>query len=193
MLRGGFPLSSAVNLNYAAYFSAASTVNALESDRSAGGRTGLFFPKARVEVGASWQKLLQEERTQSVGLHFAWQPPPIPLNLRLEYAHGYSGSGYWVEGAYRLSQVQVWNSVMRRTEFVGRMQQFFAGEPDQDSNDEYRLPHSNVQQPDFGLNYYFTDGLKASASYGRWLGRHNYNVWSLGVAYRFAIPLGNAR
>ena len=81
---------------------------------------------------------------------------------------------------------------MRRTEFVGRMQQFFAGEGDvpTNSDSEYHLPHSNVQQPDFGLNYYIKDGLKASASYGRWLGKRNYNVWSFGIAYRFAVPLG---
>ncbi len=192
MLRGGFPVSSSVNLNYATYFSTASTLTAFESDRTVGGRVGFFFLRPRIEIGTSWQKLLQDERTQSEGFHFAWQPSPVPLNLRFEYARGHSGSGYWVEGAYRFSQVQVWNSVMRRTEFVGRMQQFFAGEGDvpTNSDSEYHLPHSNVQQPDFGLNYYIKDGLKASASYGRWLGKRNYNVWSFGIAYRFAVPLG---
>ena len=189
MLRGGFPVSSEINLNYATYFSAESTLSGFESDRSTGGRVGFFFPRSRIEAGASWQKLLQGERTQSVGFHFAWQPPPLPLNLRLEYARGHAGSGYWVEGAYRLSQVRVWNRAMRRAEFVGRMQQFFAGDGDAPSTSGYQLPHSNVQQPDFGLNYYIKDGLKASASYGRWLGKHNYNVWSFGVAYRFAVPL----
>jgi len=189
MLRGGFSLNSSASLNYATYFSAASTVDQFQSDRTTGVRVGLFFPRPRVEIGGSWQKLLQEDRSQSAGFHFAWQPPPIPLNLRLEYARTDSGSGYWVEGAYRFSQVPVWSSVMRRTEFVGRMQQFFAGKGAPQANGEYSLPRSDVQQPDFGLNYYFKDGLKASASYGRWLGKRNYNVWSVGVAYRFAIPL----
>ena len=193
MVRGGLPLSSTINLNYATYFSAASEVPAFESQRNVGGRAGLFLTRPRVEVGGSWQKSLQGERSVAVGGHFAWQPPPIPLNFRLEYAHRYGGSGYWVEGAYRLSQIRKWNSVMRRMELVGRMQQFFAGEEEEASDDEYQLPHSNVQQPDVGLNYYFRDGLQASASYGRWLGRRDYNVWSVGVAYRFAVPLGSVK
>ena len=115
MLRGGFPVNQKVNLNYAAYFSTLSTVNKLESDRTVGGRFGFFLPGPRIEAGASWQKLLQEERKNSVGFHFAWQPPPVPLNLRAEYARSHLGSGYWVEGAYRLSQIPRWTKVMLPT------------------------------------------------------------------------------
>jgi len=190
MLRGGFPVSAKANLNYAAYFSSLSTVNKLESERNAGGRMGIFLPGPRIEVGGSWQKELQEDRKNSFGFHFAWQPPPVPLNLRAEYARSHYGSGYWVEAAYRLSQISLWNKAMRRTEFVARMQQSFAGEEPDDSEGDYHIPHSNVQQPDFGLNYYLRDGLKASAGYSRWLGRRNYNIWTVGIAYRFAIPLG---
>ena len=61
MLRGGFPVNVTANLNYAVYVSAVSTVhNNLQSDRNVGGRMGVFLPGPRVEVGASWQKLLQE-------------------------------------------------------------------------------------------------------------------------------------
>ena len=38
------------------------------------------------------------------------------------------GSGYWIEGAYRLSQARFWQKAMRRTEVVGRVQQFYVGE-----------------------------------------------------------------
>jgi len=190
MLRGGFSVTSKANLNYAAYFSTNSTVNKFESDRSTGGRIGFFFPGSRVEVGASWQKELQEERTNAFGFHFAWQPTRAPLNLRSEYVRSHNGSGYWVEGAYRFSEVPFWRGVMRRTEFVTRMQQFFVGEASNEEADQYGLPHGNVRQPDFGLNYYLHDGLKASASYGRWLGTKNWNVWTMGIAYRFALPLG---
>jgi hypothetical protein len=192
MLRGGFPVSSWANLNYTTYFSTLSTNATLDSDRGFGTRAGIFFNRPRIEVGTSWRKELMEERHNSFGLHFAWQPP-IPLNLRAEYARSEYGSGYWIEGAYRFSQVPVFNQIMRRTEFVGRMQQYFSGaEKMADEGGKYTLPHGNTQQPDFGVNYYLKDGLKASASYGRWLGKHNWNVWVFGIAWRFAVPLGRA-
>jgi hypothetical protein len=191
MFRGGFPLSAKVNLNYATYFSVASTNDTLDSDRTAGGRAGLFFPGPRIEVGGSWQKLLQDERTNAFGFHFAWQPTPLPLNLRSEYARSNLGSGYWIEAAYRLSQVRAWNKFLRRTEVVGRAQQLFAGHAGEHDAEEYGLPDVNTQEADFGLNYYLQDGLKATASYGRWFSPYgNYNLWNVGVAYRFALPLG---
>jgi len=191
MLRGGIPLNSWANLNYATYFSTLTTNQTLDSERAVGMRTGGFFSRPRIEVGGSWRKELMLERHNSFGLHFGWQPSPIPLNLRAEYARSEYGSGYWIEGAYRLSQAPMGNQVMRRTEFVARMQQFFSGDDQAgDVGGKYTLPHGNTQQPDFGLNYYLRDGLKASASYGRWLGKHDWNVWTFGIAWRFAVPLG---
>jgi hypothetical protein len=191
MLRGGFALNAKVNLNYATYFSTLSTVNKLDSDRTVGGRVGFFFPGSRIEAGFSWQKLLQESRSNAVGFHFAWQPTPLPLNLRSEYARSNLGSGYWIEAAYRLSQLPVWKQAMRRTEIVGRAQQLFAGHIGEDAAAEYGIPDVNTRQGDFGLNYYLHDGLKATASYGRQFSAEgNFNVWTAGIAYRFAFPLG---
>ena len=136
MLRGGFSLNPKVNLNYATYFSTLSTVNKFESGRTAGGRLGFFLPGARIEVGASFQKELQDERANAFGFHFAWQPAAIPLNLRSEYARSHDGSGYWIEAAYRLSQLPFWQKAMRRTEIVGRGQQLFAGEISEDDAEE---------------------------------------------------------
>ena len=194
MLRGGFSLNSKVNLNYAAYFSTLSTVNKFESDRVAGGRVGFFFPGPRIEVGASWRKELQEDRPNGFGFHFAWQPTRLPLNLRSEYARTDDGSGYWIEGAYRLSQVPFLRNLMRHTEIVGRAQQFFAGGIEEDEAEEYGIPDVDTKQADFGLNYYLHDGLKVSGSYGRQFSSDgNINIWTVGIAYRFAVPLGRVK
>jgi hypothetical protein len=191
MLRGGFPLNTRINLNYAAYFSVLDTNSVFEADRTAGGRVGFFLPGPRIEAGVSWQKLLQEDRSNAFGFHFAWQPTSLPLNLRSEYARSNLGSGYWVEAAYRLSQVPFWKRAMRRIEVVGRGQQLFAGQIGEDEVEEYGLPDVNTRQADFGMNYFLHDGLKATASYGRQFSSDgNFNLWSIGIAYRFAVPLG---
>jgi len=65
MLRGGFPVvaNAKANLTYAVYVSAVSAVhNNLQSDRNVGGRMSFFLPGPRVEIGASWQKRLQDAR-----------------------------------------------------------------------------------------------------------------------------------
>lgn len=192
MLRGGFAFNSKVNLNYAAYFSTLSTISKLDSDRLTGGRIGFFLPGPRIELGASFQQLLQEGRSRSVGFHFGWQPNRVPLNLRSEYAwSGSKGSGYWIEGAYALSQVTHWERALRHLELVARGEQYFPGNLQVDDAAEYGLPLANTRQGDFGFNYYLRDGLKATASYGREFNSlENANIWSFGLAYRFIVPLG---
>jgi hypothetical protein len=194
MLRGGFPVNAKVNLNYAAYVSAVSSGHSnLESDRNVGGRVGIFLPGPRVEVGASWQKLLQDERTHSFGFHFAWQPTRLPLNIHSEYARSNHGSGYWIDGAYRLSQVLFWQKALRRLEFAGRAEQFFSGQISSDEAEALELPAANTREGEFGLNYYLHDGLKAVASYGRqFSSAGNLNLWTVGIASRFAVALGRA-
>ena len=195
MLRGGIPASNKVNVNYAVYFSTLSTIDKLDSDRLTGARVGFFLPGPRVEIAASFQQHLQEERSRSVGVHFAWQPNRVPLNLRSEYAwSGSQGSGYWIEAAYRLSQVQRWQRVLRHTEVVGRGQQYLAGELTASDAAGYGLPAVNARQADLGLNYYFSDGLKATGSYGRRFSTSgDVGLWTVGIAYRFALPLGRTQ
>jgi hypothetical protein len=192
MLRGGFAASAKANLNYALYASGISTGHSnLEADRNAGGRIGVFLPGPRVEVVFSWQKLLQDERSNALGFHFAWQPPRLPLNIHSEYARSNRGSGYWVDGAYRLSQVHFWRRTMRHTELAGRAEQFFLGSITADEAAAFELPSANTREGEFGVNYYLHDGLKALASYGRqFSSAGNLNLWTVGIAYRFLLPLG---
>jgi hypothetical protein len=192
MLRGGFPVSAHVNVNYAVYGSVASIgVEGVESERHVGGRGGLFFSGPRLEVGGSWQKVLQDDRKNGIGFHMAWQPRALPLSVHSEFVRSNQGSGYWMEGAYRLSQAHFWERAMRHTELVAREQQFFSGNISPDTAESLGLPGVNTKETDFGVNYFLKDGLKAVASYGRQLSSAgNFNQWTVGIAYRFLIPLG---
>jgi len=194
MLRGGFPAAAnaKADLNYAVYVSAVSTGHEnLESDRNVGARLGIFFPGPRLEVGASWQKLLQDTRTNAFGFHFAWQPTRL-LNMHSEYARSNQGSGYWVDAAYRLNQVPFWQKAMRRTELAGRAEQFFVGAITSDEAQALGLQTANTREGEFGVNYYLKDGLKAVASYGRQFSpAGNLNLWTVGITYRFLVPLGH--
>jgi hypothetical protein len=192
MLRGGFAVDPKANFTYAAYVSAISTGhNNLQADRNIGGRMSFFFPGTRLEVGASFQRLLQDTRTNSFGFHFAWWSTRLPLNMHGEYARSNQGSGYWVDGAYRLSQLNFWRKAMRRTEIAGRGEQFFSGSISPDEAAALGLVPANTREGEFGLNYYLQDGLKLVGSYGRqFSSAGNLNLWSMGIAYRFLIPLG---
>jgi hypothetical protein len=192
MFRGGFTVNPRANVNYALYVSATSIgIGSVDSERHVGGRMGFFLPGPRLEAGASWQRTLQDARRNAFGFHMGWQPAKVPLNLRSEFARSFEGSGYWIEGAYRLSQVGFWQKPMRRTEVVARAQQFFVGAIGPDAEADYDLPGVNTREADFGVNYFLRDGMKGIFSYGRQFSpAGNFNQWSFGLAYRFLLPLG---
>jgi hypothetical protein len=193
MLRGGFPVSPQASMNYALYVSATSIgIDSVNSQRHVGGRMGFFFPGPRLEVGGSWQRTLQDYRKNAFGFHMGWQPAKAPLSIRAEYAHAFEGSGYWAESAYRLSQAHFWRKAMHRTELVARAQQFFVGAIGAQADAGLDLPSAETREADFGVNYFFRDGLKGTASYGRqFSSAGNFNQWSFGFAYRFMVPLGH--
>ena len=193
MVRGGFDVARGVELNYAAYFSTNSTVEHMESDRAAGFRAGVFLPGPRLEVGGSFQHVLQDERKNSFGFHFAWQPAPLPLDIRAEYARSYDGSGYWIESAYKLSQVPVWRNTMRHFQVVARMQQFYVNPEVVEEEGDSGGFTTNTNMFEFGLNYYFRDDLRFVSSYGRQFAPQggNENVWTVGMTYRVALPIGH--
>lgn len=192
MLRGGFPVNGKANMNYAAYVSATSIgIGSVDAERHVGGRMGFFFPGPRLEVGGSWQRTLQDERKNAFGFHMGWQSSKVPLSVRAEMARSYEGSGYWIEGAYRLSQTHFWQKAMRRTELVARAQGYYVGEIGVDGAANLDLPTADTREADFGVNYFLRDGLKGIVSYGRqFSSAGNANQWSFGFAYRFLVPLG---
>jgi hypothetical protein len=191
MVRGGFPAGTQkVNLNYAFYFSSNNTHHLLATNRTTGGRLGFFLPKYRLEIGGSFQQLLQGDHSHIAGIHAEWQPNALPLTLRSEFAHssGVKGTAYWLESVYRLSQIPA----LRRLELAARGQQVLA-DPKLTAAQVKQLGTlgEDTNQGDFGLNYYFGRDVRASASYGRQfaLGR-DANIWEMALTYRFITPLG---
>ena len=186
MARGTLAAGSNYEVNYSAYFSTFSSVNKLESTRAAGGRAGVFLPGSRLEIGASYQRYLQNVHMDSEGVDLSWSPYSLPLNVKGEFAHSMSGQGYWIQAAYRLSQFGGDDTALGRLEPVVRMQQFHrSGQIAEDF-----VPNVSITRPDFGLDYYFPHEIRLNGSYSRQFSAiGNANVWQAGITYRFLLPL----
>jgi len=180
MLKGAFEIGSAVQLNYAAYFSALTTMETIKTRRTAGSRIGLAFSNHRLEFGTSFQRVLQDGQSSSFGFDATWLPLRVPLEVRAEYSNSVEGDGYWVEAGYRFS---------RRNEGVLRMEQFFVpsgfSQP-VNPGPGGDLPIVNTRRPMLGWNYYLRDGIKFGISYGRqFTARGDTHVGNVVVVYRF--------
>ena len=186
--RGTVVQRPAYSVQYTAYFSAHSNIDQLKSARVAGGDASIFLPKARLEIGTSYQRFLESRHINSVATYVSWQPRPIPLDLKAEFDTSYNGRGYWLETAYNFTKLPV-PRLVQKTQVVGRMQQFFPLNGGGNS-----LPRVNTQRFDFGLNYYFRDDLRFISSYGRtFSSQRNANIWNVGFTYRFMFPLWPGR
>jgi hypothetical protein len=186
MVRGVAVSRKSWQLSYTAYFSSLVNARHFGAERTAGGRVGLFVPRTRLEVGFSYQRLLQDLRRNSWGTYMVWEPNSAPVEVRLEYAHTRGGQGYWLEGGYRFSRFRGPSSWLGRLQALGRVQQFYVGTP---SPDDF-LPGADTQRVDFGLNYYLPHNIRLNGSYGReFSSLGNFNVWNLQVTYRFLFPL----
>ena len=142
-------------MNYALYVSATSIgMDSVDSERHVGGRTGFFLPGPRLEIGASWQRTLQDDRKNAFGFHMGWQPAKVPLSVRAEYAHAFEGSGYWAEGAYRLSQAQLLAQNHAADGNRGARSAVLDG-ASVPSRGWLGLPDVNTRETDFGVNYFF--------------------------------------
>jgi hypothetical protein len=186
MVRGNLISGANYEINYTAYFSTFSSIYKLDSTRAAGGRAGVFFPGARLEIGGSYQRYLQNVHMNCEGAYLSWGPSRVPLNIKGEFAHSTSGQGYWIQAAYRLSQFGGEDSVVGRLEPVFRMQQFHRSH----GIAEDFVPNTSLQRPDFALNYYFPYEIRLNGGYSRQFSPlGDANVWEAGITYRFLLPL----
>jgi hypothetical protein len=185
MLRGSALGTKNVSLDYAGYFSAASTNEQFNSQRSAGGRAALYFPEARLEVGASYNRRLQDQHENFTGLHLWWEPADALVKFRSEYAHGQHSQGYWMESEFHLTRATNANAFRRGFEPVVRWQQTFRSSPDSSDG----LPSVDTNRADFGLNYLFPHEVRLNTSYSRqFASTGNRNIWQTGIVYRFLFP-----
>ena len=190
-LRGAIPLGSLVNINYAGFFSASVNNSWVGSTRGAGERVSLFFPKARLEVGTSFQRQLQENHVNTIGADAIWQSNKLPLDVRFEYARNrFVGSGYWVEGAYRMRKVPFWQAFMRKSQAEVRFEQFFTPPVMGMGSGDMEIPDSNAKRVFAGWSYWIRPDVRTNFSYGReFIDSGDHNVWTVGLTYRFAFPL----
>ncbi len=185
MLRGSAYSTKNVSLDYAGYFSAASTNEQFNSQRAAGGRVGLYFPETRLEIGASYDRRLQDQHENFAGVDLWWEPADALVKFRSEYAHGEHSQGYWMETEFHLTRAPDANLFRRGLEPVVRWQQAFRSSPDSSDG----LPSVDTNRVDFGLNFLFPHEVRINTSYSRqFASTGDSNVWQTGIVYRFLFP-----
>lgn len=185
MVRGSAFSNENVSLDYAAYFSAASTNEQFNSQRASGGRASLYFPKARLELGGSYGRLLQATHQNFNGVHLWWEPADALVKFRSEYAHGAHSQGYWMESEFHLAGASSGSVLRRAVQPVVRWQQTFRSSPDPTDG----LPGVDTKRVDFGLDFLLPHEVRINSSYSRQLSSaQNSNIWQTGIVYRFLFP-----
>jgi hypothetical protein len=185
MVRGSAISRRKYSLDYTGYFSASSKPQQFEAERSAGGRASLYLPDSRLEVGASYGRLLQGTRENFYGSHVWWEPKGTAFKLRSEYARARHVQGYWAEAEYRTQAFGGLDSWIGRFEPVFRMQQTFR----RDTLASDGLPLTNEQRVDFGFDYNLPHNTRILTSYSRrFVANGNENIWDAGIVYRLLTP-----
>ncbi len=185
MVRGSAVSTPDFSLDYAAYYSAASSNQNFASDNSWGGRSSIYLPRGRFELGASFARVAAGERTNNVAIHAWWEPAETFFKLRSEYDHGTHAQGYWMEADYRLAHFSGPETPIGRLEPVLRWQQVFRNSPDPNDG----LPSADTRQIDAGLDYHLPHEVRINTSYSRRLSSAgNNNIWQTGIVYRFLFP-----
>jgi len=184
-LRGSAISHRNYSISYTGYFSARSGNQQFNSERSSGGQTSLYLPASRLEIGLSYNRLLQGTQENFYGSHVWWEPKDTAFRLRSEFARGHHAQGYWIEADYRTQAFGGLDSWIGRLEPVFRIQQTFR----RDTVVSDGLPLVNTQRADFGLDYNLPHNTRILTSYARqFSSTANTNVWETGIVYRFLFP-----
>jgi hypothetical protein len=185
MLRGNAIARNKYSIDYATYFSTRSSNEQFSAQRSSGGRASLYLPQQRLEVGLSYNRVLQGTGENFYGMHIWWEPKDTAFRLRSEFARGHHAQGYWIEADYRTQALGGPDSILGRLEPVIRIQQTFR----RDTVVSDSLPLVNTQRADFGLDYNLPHNTRILTSYSRqFSSTGNHNVWETGIVYRFLFP-----
>lgn len=189
MVSGSAASGDKYSLTYNAWFSSRSGNKQFNAKRSSGGRASLFLPKAGLELGFSYDRLLQNTHENFYGVHAWWEPPDTAFRFRSEFARGEHAQGYWMEADYRPQAFGGLDSWVGRFEPVFRMQQSFRI----NSAGSDGLPSVNTQRADFGLDYNLPHNTRILTGYSRQFSSKNENIWETGIVYRFLFPAWKGR
>jgi hypothetical protein len=185
MLSGSAISRAKYSVSYNAYFSSLVNNQYFQAKRSTGGRVSLFLPDHGLEIGLSYNRLLQGTQENFYGAHVWWEPSNSGFQLRSEFARGHHAQGYWIETAYRTQAFGGFDSWIGRIEPLFRMQQTFR----RDNFSSDGLPPVNTQLADFGLDYNLPHNTRILTSYSReFASTGNHNIWQTGIVYRFLTP-----
>jgi hypothetical protein len=188
MLRGSAVSTSAVSIDYAAWYSALSNHDQFSSERSSGGRVSFYFPVSRLEAGASFERALQNEHENVYGAHLWWATQDSAFRLRSEFAGTQHVAGYWAEADYRT--LKLGDGWKGRFEPLFRLNQTFR----RDTLESDTLPLVNTQRADIGLDYNLPHNTRIVASFSRSFSANgDENTWQTGIVYRLLFPAWKGR
>src|SRR5260370_9594336 len=124
MLRGAAHLTPSVNVTYAGYYSAASTLKLMQADKQSGFRGSVLLPSRRIEVGVSYNRTMGSGAHNMLGTDFTWNLKRLPLDIRSETLFSKeAGNTYLLQDAYSLSKLGT-NPLLRNTQLVFRQEQY---------------------------------------------------------------------
>lgn len=195
MARGGGRLNDWMNISYAGYYTFEADVEWVGSQNMFGGRSSAFFPTVGTEVGFSYNGMRDTHEDTTIhgfGVDLSQQFKNISVDLRGEFARLTDrGTGYWIEASHRFVHIPFWKPFFERSQIVLRWEQFFAPTHEEEMEEEEEEGHTTLPEMDtkrlhVGWNYYITNDLKVSLSYGLTMtDEENDNAFVAGVSWRF--------